>query len=246
MANKPATPPVAAIVVPSAAGANNTSYAGIVGAGQTLPLSMAGTNFYLSIATAPLFVRTSGQAWSLYQPGTGANVGAFSLLELYNSSPNAITFQVNVGTSFFIDHRAVTPLVPFSIIVPAVWGPYFGGSYSTILDDKAGQLVTDIGGKQYIAVQRILASFQTGVNPSGNTIIFVSGDNSANQIAIVQSIPAPGGAISGPFTIDSNTGNIFATMNVPNGGGDGNVWGLVYELYLAVFPGSGLQGTPPG
>jgi hypothetical protein len=245
--NTKVAPPVGTIISKAGAGAsNNTSYAGVVAPGQTLPLSMTGTNFYLSVATAPLYVRTSGQSWSLYQPGTGANVGAFQLIELYNSGASAITFQINVGTGQFIDHRAVTPLVPFSVIVPPVWGPYFGGSYSTALADKAGLPITDIAGNSYIAVQRILASFQTGVNPAGNSVIFVSGEGSSFQVCIVQSIDTPGGSISGPVTVASQTGDLFVTMNVPSGGGDGSVWGFVYELYLAVLPGSGLQGIPPG
>jgi len=137
-------PPVATIVTPSSqAAVSNTSYAGVVGPGQTLPLSLAGTNFYLSVATAPLFVRTSGQAWSLYQPGTGANVGAFSVVELYNASANAITFQINVGTSQFIDHRMVPYLQALLVthLVASEDGYGWAGSgpsWTTSLPDLSG------------------------------------------------------------------------------------------------------------
>lgn len=242
----PATPPVATIKSSSAASVNNTSYAGIVGPGQTLPLSMAGTNFYLSIATAPLYVRPGAQAWSLYQPGTGANVGAFGLIELYNSTANPITFQINVGTAQFIDHRAIIPTVPQNVFVPASWSGMAGGSsFTAQLLDKSGSQITDLQGNTWIAVQRVLIEIQTFPNASGNTTISLTAYQQALGILIVQSIPTPGGAIGGPITL-ATSGNFAAAMTVPGGAVAGQFAGSLFEIYQAVVPGSGLQGTPPG
>jgi hypothetical protein len=239
-------PPVGAIVAASAAATNNTSYAGLIAPGQTVPLSLAGTNFYLSVATAPLWIRTSGQAWSLYQPGTGANVGQFNLVELYNSSANAITFQINCGTASFIDHRAVVPTVPANVFVAATWtGTTGGDSFAADLLDKSGMLITDLKGSQFIAVQRVLIAAQTFPNAAGNNVLTLTAFEEALGILQVQSIPAPGGAIGPPLTL-ACSGNFAAALTVPGGAVAGQFAASLFEIYQAVLPGSGLLGTPPG
>ncbi len=83
------------------------SFAGIVGAGQTLPVALAGEMFYLSVSSAPVFMKSTGGVWSQFQPGTGLQVPPFTLLQVYNATANPITFQIFAGPVGFIDNRAI-------------------------------------------------------------------------------------------------------------------------------------------
>jgi hypothetical protein len=244
-------PPVGAIVAASAAATNNTSYAGLIAPGQTVPLSLAGTNFYLSVATAPLWIRTSGQAWSLYQPGTGANVGQFSLVELYNSSANAITFQINCGTASFIDHRAVVPTSPQNVIHTVANQSGFGWTINgsdgaAAAPDLSGKQFTDAKGNAWIAVQRVACYIQT-VQLNVYAVVALIQAGLANPIAWVQSVTGAslesGGTVAPPLSIAATGDLFFGSVGTnPGGPADCNIW----EIYQAVVPGSGLLGTPPG
>jgi hypothetical protein len=223
------------------------SYAGIVGAGQTIPLSLTGTMFYLSVSTAPLYVRPAGQVWSQYQPGTGLDVSEqFSLLEVYNGSAKPVTFQIFAGPSEFIDHRALPNLQAPNVIhsVASEGGAGWSGGpddWAASAPDLSGSSFQDAAGVTWLAIQRKALRIQTTQN-NVNVVVSLA-PIAASPIEWVQSVTGAtieaGGVVAAPAEIDAIGNFYFSASNQAGTGALTNI----YEIYSAVL--QGFQGQPP-
>jgi hypothetical protein len=232
------------------ANGSTISYAGIVGPGQTLPLALTGTMFYLTVATAPLFVRPTGVSpWSQFQPGTGTETPTqFTQLEIYNSTANPITFQVVSGFAPFIDHRLVANLATSSVVALGnAWAkdtPFFGGNWNSYIPDLSGQSFLDPYGVEWLALQRQFFVVQVGEIYGAGELVTMG--PAASPTALVTpgspllTLPGTTTDIQPPlyFTM---AGNYVAFQNT--GVTDDSPATGIWQQYLAVLP--GFAGNPP-
>jgi hypothetical protein len=224
------------------------SYAGIVGAGQTLPIALTGTNFYLTVATAPVYIRPTGVSpWSLYQPGTGINCPSqFSQLEVYNPTSTPVTFQIFAGYADFIDHRVVTNLqtqTVVNVLAPGGggWVHEGGPQWYVEAPDLSGTAFNDALGNTWLAVQRQSINFQTVDGPNGSgsaTFLELNVMKSLSNLSVIGHWVGPMASpayvsASGPFLILSF--DTITTTSPPNA--------YAFETYLAIA--QGFQGSPP-
>jgi hypothetical protein len=222
------------------------SYSGIIAAGATLPVSLHGTMFYLTVATLPLFIRPTGQSpWSQFQPGTGTETPSqFNILEIYNGNTVPVTFEVVAGFAPFIDHRLLPNLQAPNVVVTAVWTGS-GQAWDTILLDKSGTQITDLNGNSWIAVQRVSLSMQetTLAIPPDYPSLVLSGAAGQDGGQLMQVVSSTDGI--NPPTVLVVSGNFTIHASIPLPGGP-NVLGAtvsVLEIYSALAPGFG--GIPP-
>lgn len=128
-----------------------------VPASGTIPLSLTGTSFYFVQTTGEIQVRPSGGIFVPYTTGTGLAldpVNAFSLLEFYNPTASAITFDAFVGFDAYIDKR----LILFDPKNPQVINPVYDSSVAAAnqvdVPDKSGAEFSDANGVVWIGVSR--------------------------------------------------------------------------------------------
>jgi hypothetical protein len=211
------------------------SYSGIIGPGQTLPLSLTGTNFYFPTVTLPVFARPTGGAFCQYVQGTGLEVPAgFSGIEINNPNAVPVTFQIFAGFADFIDHRIVANLNVQAVVNPtalAAWvdhGAPFG--YTLTVPDLSGTQFTDASGKLWTAIVRTSLSFQSG--SSAATVVAVGANLGEVGFQQILSIPAN----STEQFVFPASGNFYFQQGADNSA-------EVFEIYQAVAP--GFAGNPP-
>jgi hypothetical protein len=233
------------------------SYSGIIGPGLTLPVALTGTMFYLTVATAPLFIRPSGiSPWSQFQPGTGTETPAqFSQLEIYNGTANFVTFQVVAGFAPFIDHRlvpnqqVVNVIVPTSLVLVASDGT--NSYFASLLSDKSGGPVLDANGVTWNAVQRQSITLQ--ISPMIDDVtyygasmsLFASGTPTTEQgYAEGYPVVAISTAATGPCVTETLpiAGPYYVQLTSKEGADPFYVCAC-FEIYSAVAP--GYAGNPP-
>lgn len=176
------------------------SFAGIVGVGQTLPIALPGEMFYLSVSSAPVFIRSSGGVWSQFQPGTGLEVPQFSQLEVYNGTANPVTFQIFAGPSGFIDNRAIPWLQSPNVVHLVASQDGYGW---TTIGDSSKVSVLDLSGQ----------SFQTGqyVNPFASIV-------GAGGVAATFTLTVTNGLISAIAIATPGSGMTDGLYTTGNGG----------------------------
>src|SRR5690348_9933812 len=94
--------------LPTVKSRSSLFYANVIAPGATLVVPAAGTQFYMTVATAPISIRPSGGVFNDYVQGTGLQLdlsNAFSLLEIKNNNAAAAVFQMFVGFDQYIDKR---------------------------------------------------------------------------------------------------------------------------------------------
>ena len=208
-------------------------FSGIVGSLQTLTVLLSGTQFYLTAASGPVFIRPAGGSYALFYSAMGDTVTAgFSLLAVYNPTVFPVTIQMLVGYSDVIDKRQLpstqTPSVIYQI-------PFVG--HNMLYPDMSGQVIMDNDGASWLAVQRLLFSAQTA--------------NSLDMINILSLNTIIGSAVS---VVPMGSNNIvYAPFTVSARGylgitwfesGSGSQVPAVYEIYSAVAPQSASYQPP--
>ncbi len=225
---------------------STVSYSGVIGPGQTLPIALTGTDISLVVATAPLFLRPTGQVWNLFQPGTGMrNQPQFAQVEVYNQTTNAVTFQLLASFGDFVDRRLLPNLQLSSVVLPASWTFIAGTEFYAQLVDKSGSLFTDANGLQWNAVSRQAISIQVfsgGSTPPVYSLYAYSDlvpDVTVPPLAMVQGTTAGGLPSPTMFALNGN----YSVKLVAGTAGTTNVAGSVFEIYTALAP--GYAGNPP-
>ncbi len=150
-------------------GATSLTINQVIPANAGVPISVSGSFFYVTVATATIDIRPGGGAFNPYTPGTGLNVGAgneFGLLEVKNNNAFPVAFQLFVGFDGFIDNRVI---IATGGAQPVGYPTYsVQSSASTInIVDLSGQPFADINGGLWYAVNRIsltVCNADTGVS----------------------------------------------------------------------------------
>jgi hypothetical protein len=218
------------------------SYSGILAAGATLQIALAGTQFYLAVASTALFIRPTGVSpYSLFQPGMGMEAGAqFTQIEINNPSTSPASFQVIASSGSIIDHRLVPNIQQLSIVVPPTWTDIFDG-FQAILLDKTGTIVFDSNGTPWTALQRQSLVFSLGpavADANPNSLLFYAYP-SLVELFQAQGITGSGQNLPVSFSISGS----FLAKLFPSDGGPQLTTGQVFETYLCIAP--GYAGAPP-
>lgn len=199
----------------------------IIPAGTTanpavLPVPAAGTQFYVLFASAPIGIRPSGGIFDTYSQGTGLNLdieNQFNLLEVSNSNPFPIVFQIFVGFDSYIDNR----LILANSLTPAVVYPTYSTASSATdiaINDLSGQAFVDINGKKWYAVQRAAILV---FNPDTGVTLFVQAKGAATSSGPAVGVVYPQTSLNLPITGD---------YAISVGGGAINA--IVSEIYTAL------------
>lgn len=187
-----------------------------VAAGDTLPVSCSGTQFYVTVATAAISVRPSGGVFNSYTQGTGLNLlpeNAFSLLEIKNENAFPIVFQIFIGFDGFIDNRLILNTATGQTTVAYPTYPVANAAAVINILDKSGQVITDVNGGSWYALNRndifIYNADAAAVYSLQGTAAAVAADPSVGLIQPLTSIRLP---YQGNFKIIQG-GNINAIVS---------------------------------
>ncbi len=196
----------------------------IVQAGGILPIPAAGTQFYVSFASAPIEIRPSDGTFVAYSQGTGlqlTEVNSFSLLEIRNQTANPITFELFVGFDQYIDNRLI---ITTSSLAQVVYPTYPVAGSATFIDipDRANTAFDDINGNHWLGVSRVC---------------ILVGNPDASQLLYVQrGVPAPtlltDPAILPVYPGTSSRLDVSGHYAMTVGGGSINA--IVSEIYNAI------------
>lgn len=188
----------------------------IVQPGASLPLPVAGTEFYFSFTTSEVFVTPDNGVANPYTTGTGLQLdlsNAFSLLQITNRNAYAVVFQIVIGFDVFIDKRLIldtttTPVVAFPTY------PTPSSAAVVNITDKSGAPFTDINGGKWYAISReafYIFNTDTGVTllvQKSNTVI-------ANGPSVAAVYPQTSLRLpwSGDYRLSVGGGNINAVVS---------------------------------
>lgn len=185
-------------------------YANVIPAGGVLPVPCAGTQFYVTAATAPVSIRPSGGVFNAYEQGTGLQLdetNAFSLLEVRNDNAYPIAFQIFVGFDQYIDNRLVLgggqPVIGYPTY------PVANAAATLDIPDKTGSVIADINGNQFYALSRvavIICNTDTGVT----LLLHKAGATLAGDPAVAAVFPTTSLRYdaSGHFSLTTGGGNL--------------------------------------
>lgn len=193
-----------------------------VAAGQTLPLTCVGTQFYVLFTSAPINIRPSKGSFNSYNTGQGLQLddeNAFTQLELQNNTANAIVVSVFVGFQEFIDKTLILNNVTNPNVAYPTY-PTASAAATVNINDLSGQQFTDINGKKWYAISRVaILIFNTD---TGTTyLVQLKGANTSNGKAIAAVYP------STAIRLDFSGDYALAT-------GGANVNAIVSEIYNAI------------
>lgn len=210
------------IALPSVATRTSIFVTNVVQPGKVLPVPVTGTTFYVTVATSKIKIRPRNGIFNEYMAGTGLDldlVNAFDLLEVKNENAFPVVFQIFVGFDRFIDKRLIlTQTGQGAVAFPTA--PTANSVAVINIEDKSGNLFTDINGNDFYALWReefVIFNLDTGA-----TILVQKADTVvANDLAIGAVYPVT--AIRFPLS-----GNY--RLNV----GGGNINAIVHEVYQAL------------
>ncbi len=189
---------------------------GQIPAGETMPVPIAGTQFYVTALTATIGIRPSGGIFNDYEVGTGLQlqeINAFNLLELRNENAFPVVYQIFVGFDQFIDKRLILDLVSQPAVVNPTY-PVPNAATAVAIDDLSGQAITDINGGTWWALARIaICVFNTDTGVT--LLLHESGASSASDPAIAAIFPqtALNYPASGDYALTTGGGNINAIVS---------------------------------
>lgn len=185
-------------------------------AGQTIPIPIAGTQFYVTALTATVSIRPSGGIFNEYEVGTGLQlqeINAFDLLEIRNDNAFPVVFQLFVGFDQFIDKRLILDLVSQPAVTVATY-PVPNAATVVNITDLTGQPVTDINGGTWYALARIaICVFNTD---TGVTLLLHKANaTSSSDPAVAAIFPVTGLNFpsSGDYRLTTGGGNINAVVS---------------------------------
>lgn len=188
----------------------------------TLPVPVTGNQFYVTATSAPIEIRPSGGSKNRYYTGTGLLVpleNAFELLEISNPNNFQIAFEIFYGFDTFIDKRLIVSQQENPQIA---YPTYTTPSSAALVDiiDKSGQLIADINGGEWYAIQRqaiIVCNTDSGV-----TLLL----QKANSVV------ANGPAIAAIYPLTSLNYPVEGDYRLHLGGA--NINAVVSEIYSAI------------
>lgn len=194
----------------------------LIPAGGTLPIPVAGTSFYVTVATAPFNIRPSGGVFNTYDVGTGLDleeINSFSLLEVNNPNAFPVVFQLFVGFDKFIDKRLILSQTNLNVVAKPTYDTP-NSAAAVAINDISGQAFTDINGNEWYAIQRV-AIIISNMDGGVDLLLQESG-----------SVVANGPAIAGIFAKTSLRLDVSGDYSLSVGGG--NINAVVSELYQAI------------
>lgn len=210
---------------PVNAAGQSFSYVNVVAAGGSLTVPIAGTQFYVVFASAPLTIKPYGNGFGsdvVYTQGTGqqfSDAQAFSLLAISNPSAGPVVFQLFIGFNQFIDRRLIIEnSLQQQVTNPTQ--PTASTATAIAIPDLSGQTLTDINGIIWYAVQRVCI-FVFNVSTGTTLLLQKAGAASSSGPAIAAIYPQTS------VRIDTS-GNY--SMSV----GGGVIPAIVSELYIAL------------
>lgn len=194
----------------------------VIPAGQVGAVPIAGTTFYVTVATAPVDIRPLNGVFSRYVQGQGLKVqtvNAFPALEVKNPNANAVVVQVFVGFDDMIDNRLILANTGQQLVANPTYPTASAAANIDILDLSGGPF-TDINGEQWLALQREAIYV---FNPDAGVTLLLQefGSVVANgpAVAVIYPVTSLRYAAGGNYTINVGGGNINA---------------IVSELYQAI------------
>lgn len=187
-----------------------------IAANGTHQIFVAGTNFYLNVATAKLRIKPLGSQESEFVQGEGLNV-TFKALEIRNPNPYPVVFSLWAGYGAYIDNKTIlyNPNVK-EVVFPTYPVPVAANTIDII--DYSGQQITDINGKVWLAL--------------GRSGIYVSNIDLAVDIVIESgTVPGAGALVTFPrtATVFPVSGDYKIRQGSP-------VNGYISETYQAIEP----------
>lgn len=191
-------------------------YNGIVPASGTVPVPAAGTQFYVTVATAEISVRPSGGVFNPYAQGTGLQleeINAFELLEVKNENAFPVVFQLFVGFDQYIDNRLILNITGQKVVMRPT---YDTASTAAIvdIDDISGQPFTDINGNNFYAMAREAIYV---FNPdAGVTLLLQKAGSVVSNgpaVAIIYPLTTLRLPVSGNYRLNVGGGNINAIVS---------------------------------
>lgn len=218
MANTTALRP--GVVPISSAGRASQIVTTIIPAGKSIPILVAGSEFYLTLATAPVLIRPNTGAESQYTQGTGSREeqNPFSQLQVTNQTASNIVISIFVGFGNYIDNRVILydPLVKQAVVAVA---PIPNVTATIHIPDLSGQAITDINGVSYLALGRVG--------------IYISNLDLASSYSLTDALGVVGAAI----VVQPQTNIVFPVsgdyrMHLPSS----NLNAVVSDVYNAVLP----------
>lgn len=171
---------------------------GIITAGQSIVLPVAGDRFFYDVGTGPLKIRPDTQHENEYFPGMGLKYNseqeAFS--QLWVSNPNAFSvfYIIFAGFDDLDDRRTFYPSIQFKQIVNSVYD-FVNDAVDLSIDvpDLSGSTITYDGQEYYVINRQLLYVF----NSHNSNGAFVQ-NSAGRNLASVQ----PNSAIQIPLTGD--------------------------------------------
>lgn len=128
----------------------------IIPANSSIPLFVAGNEFYLTLATDVVRIKPNKGSESKYTQGTGSREvqNPFDQLQLFNDTPNNIIISIFIGFGQYIDNRVILydPLV--KQIVYATY-PVANSAATINILDRSGEAIVDINGTNFLALARV-------------------------------------------------------------------------------------------
>lgn len=195
----------------------------VVPAGATLPYPVAGSEFYVVVATGPLHIRPSGQTFNLYTEGQGLEChnAPFQELEIRNETAEAITCRIFIGFDGFIDKRLVisnteTPQVAY----PTYSDPTGAPETEVEITDKSGHEFLDINGEKWFALERVAI------------LIFNESSTDSYRVQATSASDADGPSIATVFPQTGIRLDISGDYVINNGATD--IEAVVTEIYKAI------------
>lgn len=194
----------------------------IVPAGKTGAVPIAGSTFYVTVATAPVDIRPLNGVFNRYTQGQGMKVqevNAFPALEVSNPNAFSVVVQVFVGFDNFIDNRLILANTGQQLIARPTY-PTANAASVVNIDDISGAAFNDVNGNSWYALQREAIYV---FNPDAGVTLLLqeAGSVVANgpAVAVIYPTTSLRYAASGNYCLNVGGGNINA---------------IVSELYQAI------------
>lgn len=188
----------------------------VIQAGQQIPVSVSGTQFYFVTATAKLAVQPSGGVFSDYGQGEGMNLSeenAFSSLQIKNNNSFPVVYDLFVGFQGFIDNK----LILTNSLYPVVAKPTYPiASAAPVVDitDVSGSAFTDVNGNEWYALNRVAIVISN--TSSGVTLLLQKADSTtSSDEAVIAIFPQTSIRfdLSGNYRLNLGGANIDAIVS---------------------------------
>lgn len=197
-------------------------YPCVVPAGATVPVPGAGTNFYVTVATAPVMIRPLGGVFNTYTNGKGLRlqtINAFSGLEIRNTNAYPVVVQLFIGFDEFIDNTLILANTGQQLVANPTY-PTASAAAAVTINDISGTAFNDINGVAWYALQR--------------EAIYVSNIDSGVTLLLQKAASVVSNGPSVIAIFPTSNLRYAAAGNYSLSVGGGNINAIVSELYQAI------------